>query len=122
MKPFRLRRHRAVHCAGTRAFGEYFDPDHVPAVNTTLETYVSNLATYHCPPVGDREAYRRGLSFNVLDGVAARRVPPDMLEFFTALWTEAVTAARRAGARAAAVDRCVEAAPFALGCERMAVA
>lgn len=65
--------HPQVHCAESRAFGEYFDPTNVSSPNITLETYVSILSNYHRPPqeVEDKDAYFRQLLFNLQDTIAA---------------------------------------------------
>ncbi len=67
-----LSTHPDVQCAETRAFGTYFDPEHVSGPNLTLESYVSALRAFHVPPDGaEPGAYFRRLLFNLLDAVAA---------------------------------------------------
>jgi hypothetical protein len=68
--------HPQVHCAESRAFGEHFDPANPSAIYITLDTYCSILGRYHRPPAGGADAggvpaYFRGLSFNMLDTIAA---------------------------------------------------
>jgi hypothetical protein len=68
--------HPQVHCAESRAFGDHFDPDNPSAVYITLDTYCSILGRYHRVPSTDGESagageYFRGLSFNLLDTIAA---------------------------------------------------
>ncbi len=66
-----LSTHPDVQCAETRAFGSYFDAEHVSGMNLTLESYVSALRAFHVPPDGaEPDAYFRTLAFNLLDAVA----------------------------------------------------
>src|SRR5262245_27089305 len=68
--------HPQVHCAETRAFGQYLDPQNVSGTSITLETFVTTLSAYHRPPSEPTAApgYFRTLLFNLVDTIAQSSV------------------------------------------------
>lgn len=61
--------HPRLHCAESRAFGEYFDPNNPTAIHLTIESFVRNLSRYYHPPAGsDCDFYDRML-FSIVDAI-----------------------------------------------------
>lgn len=64
-----LSAHPQVHCAESRAFGDYFDPKNPTAVHITIETFVENLRRYYHPPPGAGDLFFERMLFSIVDAI-----------------------------------------------------
>ena len=65
-----LSAHPEVHCAESRAFGRYFDPNNPTAVHLSVEQLVHTMRAYYHPPAGvDKDRFYDEMLFNMVDSV-----------------------------------------------------
>jgi hypothetical protein len=64
-----LSAHPQIHCAESRAFGSYFDPNNPTAVHLTIDSFVQNLSRYYHPPAGADDAFYKEMLFSIVDAI-----------------------------------------------------
>jgi hypothetical protein len=66
-----LSAHPQIHCAESRAFGTYFDPNNPTAVHITVDSFVQNLTRYYHPPAGADDRFYEQLLFSIVDAIGS---------------------------------------------------
>jgi len=66
-----LSAHPQIHCAESRAFGTYFDPNNPTAVHITVDSFVQNLARYYHPPAGVDDRFYKQMLFSIVDAIGS---------------------------------------------------
>lgn len=64
-----LSAHPQIHCAESRAFGTYFDPNNPTAIHITVDSFVQNLARYYHPPAGVDDRFYEQMLFSIVDAI-----------------------------------------------------